>query len=426
MMQLISYELKKIRRRPLTLVVVAGCLLLTLFTVFMGYGNEYAPFYNTDIATGQNQTLYADYEDPALQVARGGKAQTLSRERYAAFASKWDDAYVQQLVKQYNSFINNPQNYTNQIDELNTIMREYQLQESGFTPEEIEEYNLQNPLYEMKRSIEYGEGEKWNKVAWILNSYFTRPDGSVIPVAEAFPHSGGLFPFGYHEGISNAISFQTDIVGIFAALMILAGIAPLFCEEISLNTAPLLLSSKNGRTRLMRAKLTACLIYSALCVLVLSGIVFVLCGLLNGFDGQNLFMQMHNNTTTSPWSLTLGQYFGAALLMQLGAGLVLGMVTGLLSSIFSSAFPTLLSSIVLFGTSLFLLLWLQMSPLHIWAQLLPATALLPIVPIYFTQWRTFSFGPLHIPQWAFTAAVWLITIALCWFLVTRIYKRKEV
>lgn len=124
MMPLVRYELKKIRRRPLTLVVLAGCLLLIAFTVIMNFTSDTEIFYNNDIATPQNQTLYPDYEDPALQAAGGSDAQTLRRQRYAHFATVWDDEYVQQLADDYNFYINNPQNYTNQIDEFDTMVRD--------------------------------------------------------------------------------------------------------------------------------------------------------------------------------------------------------------------------------------------------------------------------------------------------------------
>lgn len=427
MMPLVRYELKKIRRRPLTLVVLAGCLLLIAFTIIMNFTSDTEIFYNNDIATPQNQTLYPDYEDPALQAAGGSDAQTLRRQRYAYFATIWDDEYVQQLADDYNFYINNPQNYTNQIDEFDTMVRDSYLRESGLTAAQIEEYNLQNPLYSMKRTIQYGEeGQTWDKVGWLLNRYFLNEDGSTIPIATAFPTSGGSFPFGYFNGINKALTFQTDYIGIFLALMVVAGIAPLFCEEISQNTAPLLLSARHGRTRLVHAKLISTILYCIASTVLLSGAVFLLCGLLNGFDGLNLFMQLHTDLDYSPWALTLGQYFAVRMLLQMGAAMVLGMVVALFSALLSSAFPTLLSGIVFMGANLFVLIWLRDPMYEKWAHLMPATALLPTIFMYFTQWRTFAVGPWQVPQWAFTVAIWLLVMAVCWLAISRLYKKKEV
>lgn len=154
--------------------------------------------------------------------------------------------------------------------------------------------------------------------------------------------------FGHYNGASNMIVdfFKTYGLIIFGAI-ILVGLSPIFSEEYSLGTDSFLLTTKRGRRQLVTAKLLASVLY----VLVMEGILLVvnvasnLCLFdIGGFNYPLQSIALYS----APFHLTVGQYIGVAVLIQLLGGIAFGFLIMLFSSFNRSTLVTFFVSAGIF------------------------------------------------------------------------------
>lgn len=415
MIRLLRFELLKILKRPFTLVVLLGCLALVLFTVPMSASSMRSYSWTTQNSAGA-------YNRQDVIEHSGRAAMQLDKQRTARFEGVWNDARIAEMVQGYTAFIENPAHYSDELDHNSMLYRGWTLMDNGMSEADVAAYDAANPIYILKPEIQWGEYQEWASVAMLIEDVLMDEEGNPRPFAEAFPDVKQPATYSYHEGPYALLNLQTGLVGILGLLIALAGMAPLFCEESSRGTEPMLLAAKYGRSKLVYAKLLAGFLFSAACFLLLSLATACLTGLLYGFDGLTMPVQLSYYFTDYPHSHTFLQYIFLSVGLQLLGVLVISAFVMLLSAALRSVLP-----VVFFG-GLFVFLdsilaSYARAPYRLIAQALGAGLWSPSA-LMGRRGTEAALGFLPLPQYAFVPILGAMLVVLgCLFIVHR-YRKK--
>lgn len=93
--------------------------------------------------------------------------------------------------------------------------------------------------------------------------------------------------------------------GILMAFFCVVATAPIFSGEYTSGADQLILSSKNGKKSLIKAKLLAGFIIAMLSALILTGVTYIICMIVFGADGANAVIQLKIPLSTD--NLTMSQ-----------------------------------------------------------------------------------------------------------------------
>ncbi len=200
----------------------------------------------------------------------------------------------------------------------------------------------------------------------------------------------------YDKGPRSTAEYQGSLVGILALAILLAAAAPLFSEEVTSRTEPMLLAAKYGRSKLTYAKILAGLLLAGGVLLALSLLNFLLGGLLFGFTGWGNPIQLVDGLTYMPYTLNHGQFLLVLLGYQLLGLFALTGLLMLLSALLRSSLP------VLFAGGLFSMLAILVASqgsdgLRQIAQSLPPANAVPMLML--SEGRGAGLGFLPLPQW---------------------------
>ncbi|KRW90736.1 hypothetical protein SD51_13080 [Alicyclobacillus tengchongensis] len=231
--------------------------------------------------------------------------------------------------------------------------------------------------------------------------------------------------FGHYNGASNMMVdfFKTYGLIIFGAI-ILVGLSPVFSEEYSLGTDSFLLTAKRGRRQLVTSKILASTLY----VLVMEGILLLVNVASNlslfdigGFDYPLQSIALYS----APFHLSVAQYIGVAVLIQLLGGVAFGFLIMLLSSFNRSTLVTFFVSAGIFALPELIVL---MFGLKNWAQTLmdfSYTGLIQVSRLFksFVAYNVFGYPVLY-PILVIGLAI-LVSIPIVW-LTYRVYCRHQI
>lgn len=167
------------------------------------------------------------------------------------------------------------------------------------------------------------------------------------------------FTFSYTDGYTRffVILYTTSLMSAFVMAVC---IAPLFSGEYSTGTDQLLLASRHGKNRLIKAKLFTGFSLAAAICLLLTAVTYIFSMCLFGFDGGSAPLQLY--VPMSPYPLTMGQ---TALLLSICtffAGILAAAITMLLSARLTSPFGV----IILISLLLIVPLFINVSETYIW------------------------------------------------------------
>ncbi len=425
---LIKYELKKICIRPFTLVVAAACLVVLLFiTVYIGlierwsyaWGPElYGSYENTpkkELEEAQKKFSLTGKYDGAI-VLRGLAAVRRDKMRAEALTGLWDEARWQQVVAEYKAFKENPSHYLDEVDRWAMDIRAWSLADQGMGPEEVEAYNAANPIYEMKAEYQFGDQwQSWLDIQELLDGAI-KQDGSIASFAETFPLVQAPASFTYHGGPRAAGETQSVILGILALLLLLAGVSPVFSEEVACHTEPILQAAKYGRSRLVGAKILAGLLFAVLGLTALTLVNVLANGVIHGFEGFFVPIQLTTNLYGIPFALNFGQYLLALFGFQLLGLCAMAGLLLFLSLQMRAALP------VIFTGGVFSLLCILFASQgngfpRALAQILPPAAATPLTLLY--EGAQKGLGVLPLQQWLLAVLASAIILALAIVLIVR-------
>jgi hypothetical protein len=158
------------------------------------------------------------------------------------------------------------------------------------------------------------------------------------------------FTYEYYGGYDRFLNL-TDLTGALSAFLIVFLIAPIFCGEYR-GCDQLILSSKNGKNSLIKAKLTT--VFSITAILSLSGLLltYLLCMLVFGFDGKNAAFQLE--VALDNFAFTMGELSMICVVTIFFACILSATITMFLSAKINSSFIVITISSALLIIPLFL------------------------------------------------------------------------
>ncbi|SHJ89169.1 ABC transporter permease [Hespellia stercorisuis] len=193
------------------------------------------------------------------------------------------------------------------------------------------------------------------------------------------------YVYGYYKGWEDILNSSSWLILIMIVICI--GTAPVFAGEYQTKSDSLLLSLKYGKNKLIKAKLTASLLYATLvyCGIVLSYSLAYL--LILGAEGGDLPLQLINTYPIS-YNLTIKQAVILFLLLMYAAVLLMVCVTLFMSSVFKSSYTVIIVDFLLIVIPSFL--YFSMGG-YLWQHIL---ALFPskITEFKYDDYITYSMG----------------------------------
>ena len=141
---------------------------------------------------------------------------------------------------------------------------------------------------------------------------------------------------------------------ILIILVMCIGVAPVIAGEYQSGADGVLLGTKYGKTRLVRAKILASLAYSALLYVGLTLLYSsVILGVI-GFEGADASIQMTSSSVPIPWPLTMWQAVLLNNLLGLAATLFMTFLTLLLSALCKTSYAVVIADFLVLIVPLFL------------------------------------------------------------------------
>ncbi len=123
-------------------------------------------------------------------------------------------------------------------------------------------------------------------------------------------------------------------------IFILLILSPIFTQEYSSGMDSIILSSKNGRRRIVTAKILAGVVFSVIAIILLNVIQLIIYIIFGSASGWNPPLNSLYSFGLAPYKFSIAQYYIVQLLFQVAAGLVLAIVIALISSRLKSSMYT--------------------------------------------------------------------------------------
>lgn len=303
MKTLVKFEFLKILRRKSTWIIMAVSLLVTIFLFGLLPVMQFQTYNSSGVIRGLDGIAYKKAE---ISKTSG----TLT------------DEYVTETIRQYQTLFQDPENVGYDGTEQYLIGDAYwdfeayrssllSLIASNYDePGTSSGYNNSLPTMDVSGGTDF-YNQRSEKIQKLLDD----PSNEMTQAQKNYWQSMNRqvktpFEYAYYEGWSTLIScFE---LFMFPLLAICIVIAPVFASEYQAGTDAMLLSGKYGKTRLVRAKILASLLFgmAAFVIHILAAYAIPLSAF--GIDGWDLPVQITN--TVIPYPLTFLQ----AVLVQTG------------------------------------------------------------------------------------------------------------
>ncbi len=332
-----KFELKKIIRRKSTVIgiILLFSILMTSFFIQLSnemYGGSYTGMSAISKRKEAFNNLSGDLTEKRLSEIIGihnelrSKPENLPTDEYSLSGFN-DSAYFKYWEKYENidSLLvkaNNPIGFTDS-EIINKL-----------TPKDINGFYLkrEDKIKEFIENNNYSSKEK------IMDSVRDMEDP--------------LY-YNYSDGWRALLGEIDDAFGIYILIIICICIAHLFSSEYQTQVDSIILSTKHGRDKLIRAKFNASFIFTT--ILYFASMAFVAClrFLTYGFDGWNCKIQTSASYWYSMYNINFLQAFLLATLLGYLASLIIMSLVMFISAKLKTPFTTVILSLgVLSATSL--------------------------------------------------------------------------
>ncbi len=125
----------------------------------------------------------------------------------------------------------------------------------------------------------------------------------------------------YHQKLSWSYSTDFMVISTFLSTLVALGIATIFSNDYQSNVAPIVLSSKNGKNKLIKAKIISAVIFSTI-VFIISNLSFLIYTAIESFNGYNEPLHLLRFLEATPFNITILQFYIRALAISF-MGLIL-------------------------------------------------------------------------------------------------------
>ncbi|MBD5640060.1 hypothetical protein HYI18_15950 [Clostridium botulinum] len=385
MFSLIKFEFKKLAKKKSNIITILVSVILTSI------------LFSMSITRFEYFSLKGHYT--------GLKAIELKKQDAKKLPIEVKEDQVEKDIKNYQSLFLNPANTikteTGQLSLKNHVFLKYVQPKYDYLSMiavnyckpggESEVYDLSNLL-----RLKFQNGAKFyetrnNKISTFVN--MNHKGGNYSDKEKKFWINKSSkvqkpYRYGYYVGWESLLRMFGTLV--FTLLAIIITLAPMFAGEYQCGADSIILSSKYGKTKIIKAKIIAAFGFATI-IFVLNLIFALAIPLLSfGIDGWNLPIQIQHRI--APYKAT----FLGATVMSIGIAYVVILGTAsftlLLSTKFKTPFTVLIVQIVILFTSLFMNKGADNGLFNHILYLLPSKAM---QPDFFT-YLSYSFGGITI------------------------------
>lgn len=313
---LFRYEWKKLWHHiSVPIMLLIGCLFLSVSTAFLYMGNGYAYLYHAEDHSVER--VFAPY----LKIEQEGKEylKTLSGRIF-------DADLMEQLSQNYSDSVLGSKQWN--LNEYAPFLYLNTLEDHDSAS--IEDY------YSNAGTLEY---LKNNNATEEELSYWDKQLTKRTPIV--LDYCGGWL----------SIIRHSDILSLLTILIVGIGLCPSFSEEHKNQTDQLLLSSKNGKRPLFLVKLLASICYAIIVPLILYGVQLLISATLFGLNGFFAPLQLWSEGGDL-WNYSVGQFSLMLTGILLLASIMLASMIVTISEITRNSVPTATILFALVGVSL--------------------------------------------------------------------------
>ena len=313
---LFRYEWKKLWHHIIVpIMLLIGCLFLTISMAFFYMGNGYAYLYHADDRSVERVSA------PYLKIEQEGKEylETLSGRIF-------DAGLMEQLSQNYSDSILGSKQWN--LNEYAPFLYLNTLEDHASAS--FEDY------YSNTGTLEY---LKNNNATEEELSYWDKQLTKQTPIV--LDYCGGWL----------SIIRHSDILSLLTILIVGIGLCPSFSEEHKNRTDQLLLSSKNGKCTLFLAKLLASICYAIFVPLILYGVQLLISTILFGLNGFFAPLQIWSEGGDL-WNYSVGQFSLMLTGILILSSIMLASMIVTISEITRNSVPTAIIPFAVAGVSL--------------------------------------------------------------------------
>ncbi|WP_342478947.1 ABC transporter permease [Paenibacillus sp. FSL H7-0350] len=230
------------------------------------------------------------------------------------------------------------------------------------------------------------------------------------------------YVYGYHAGWKSLFQcFELLIVSIIAICIC---VAPVFAGEYQTGADSVILSTRYGKSMLIKAKIAAAFLYGLLIFSIHLGLAAGIQLVAFGMDGWDLPLQILN--VTIPYSFTMLE--AALIWTGILYSVLFGMisVTLLLSAKMKTAFVVLVIDVLIVLLPVFLGLSGSNGVLNHMLMLLPYMAVQPVFPAEYSSYFSYPLPGLTISVITMRVGLYVMVTIICLPFIGRAFKRHQV
>ncbi|MDU1320770.1 MAG: hypothetical protein E6931_04575 [Clostridium botulinum] len=415
MFSLIKFEFKKLAKKKSNIITILVSVILTII------------LFSMSITRFEYFNLKGHYT--------GLKAIELKKQDAKKLPIEVTEDQVAKDIKNYQSLFLNPANTkkteTGQLSLKNHVFLKYVQPKYDYLSMiavnyckpggESEVYDLSNlPRLKLQNGAKFYKTRN-NKISTFLN--MDHKGGNYSDKEKKFwinkiSKVKTPYTYGYYVGWESLLRIFGTLV--FTLLAIIITVAPMFAGEYQCGADSIILSSKYGKTKIIKAKIIAAFAFATI-IFVLNLIFVLAIPLLSfGTDGWNLPIQIQQRIP--PYKVT----FLGATVMCIGIAyvVILGSVsfTLLLSAKLKTPFTVLIVQIIILFASLFMKEGADNSFYNHILYLLPSKA----IDYEFSNYLSYSFGGIIVSLLLMRVIVYGIVGVISLPLVSNAFRKHQV
>lgn len=210
----------------------------------------------------------------------------------------------------------------------------------------------------------------------------------------------------------------------FVGLMIIIGVIPVFAEERSSGSDKVLLTTRYGKTKLIRNKIVASFLYATL--VFMAFVVFFLLVYIGiyGRSGLKASIQLLAHCNLSPYNISIGEALILWSLLGWGAALVIASEAMMFSALATNTFGAFIPSLI--GYVVPMISFAELSPvLHKIMQLLPVNTI-GAIDRFFSMPDYYNILGILIEKKIVCVTLWFVLIAFCTFISVWMFRNKRI
>lgn len=227
----------------------------------------------------------------------------------------------------------------------------------------------------------------------------------------------------YYEGWTDFFNTVPFLFQWIVGLLIVVGLAPVFADETSTGCDKLLLTTKYGKSRLIRNKILAALLYATIVFWAFALTILLSYIGCYGLSGLRASIQLLPHCSLSPYNLSIGGAIGSWGMLGWVSALAIAAITTFFSSIMPNAFVTVIPALIVYTVPSFS--YAGLSPtLHRITRLLPVNIIGNIDQL-FSMADFYSFFGILVDRKTWIVIVSIAIISIFSFLSAVFFLRKE-